>query len=180
MQEKRITIQGKEYLLNEGEGVLLAPYVPHSYAAETDVWTTLYVTITGSIESSIANMLGNRQVIFTDREQGERIALLVSEVMEKYDNPLVNAKELSIDCYCFLMNFVDGAYRDEMMEDPLYKRYVGPIVQEIEINYSTKITATQLSKMVYVTPQYLSRLFGRFLGCFVYEYLTAYRITKAK
>ena len=102
----RITIQGKEYMLNEGEGVLLAPYVPHSYVAETDIWTTLYVTITGSIESSIANMLGNRQVIFTDREQGERIALLVSEVMEKYDNPPVNAKEVSIDCYCFLMNFV--------------------------------------------------------------------------
>jgi len=66
------------------------------------------------------------------------------------------------------------------MEDSLYKRYVGPVVQEIETNFSTKITAAELSKMVYVSPQYLSRLFGRFLGCSVYEYLTAYRITKAK
>ena len=29
-------------------------------------------------------------------------------------------------------------------------------------------------------PQYLSRLFVRYLGCSVYEYLTNYRITKAK
>jgi len=176
----KITIQGKEYMLNEGEGVLLAPYTSHSYAAESDNWITLFATITGSVESSIANMLGNRHIIFTDKEQGERIAQLVSDVMEKYDNPPVNAKELSIDCYCFLMNFVDGVYRDEMMDDPLYKRYVGPVVQEIETNFSTKITAAQLSKKVFVSPQYLSRLFVRFLGCSVYEYLTTYRITKAK
>jgi len=42
------------------------------------------------------------------------------------------------------------------------------------------LTAAELSRKVYVTPQYLSRLFGRFLGCSVYEYLTSYRITKAK
>ena len=31
-----------------------------------------------------------------------------------------------------------------------------------------------------MTPQYLSRLFRRFLGCSAYEYLTTYRINKAK
>lgn len=176
----RIEIQGKAYYLNEGEGVLLAPYISHSYVGETEEWLTLFVTITGSIESSIGNMLGNRQIIFSEKDQGEKIARLICDVKEKYDNPPVNAKELSVDCYSFLMNFVDGVYRDEMMHDLLYQRYVKPIVQEIETNYDSKLTVTELSKKVYVTPQYLSRLFGRFLGCSVYEYLTTYRITKAK
>ena len=42
------------------------------------------------------------------------------------------------------------------------------------------LTAEALSRQVYVSPQYLSRLFARYLGCSVYEYVTSYRITKAK
>lgn len=176
----RIEIQGKCYDLDEGEGVLIAPYIGHSYAAETEKWKTLFVTVTGTLESQFGNMLGNRQIIFIEKEQGEQIARLIGRVVEKYENPPMDSKSLSVDCYSFLMHFVDGVYRDEMMKDPLYQRYVHPIVQEIETNYREKLTAAQLSKKVYVTPQYLSRLFGRFLGCSVYEYLTAYRITKAK
>ena len=32
----RITIQGKEYLLQEGEGVLITPFIQHSYGKETE------------------------------------------------------------------------------------------------------------------------------------------------
>ena len=38
----------------------------------------------------------------------------------------------------------------------------------------------ELGRRVYISPQYLSRLFNRFLGCSAYEYLTIYRINKAK
>ncbi|MFQ7551269.1 MAG: helix-turn-helix domain-containing protein [Blautia marasmi] len=38
----------------------------------------------------------------------------------------------------------------------------------------------ELSRQVFISPQYLSRLFNRFLGCSAYEYLTIYRINKAK
>ena len=42
------------------------------------------------------------------------------------------------------------------------------------------LTADALSREVFVTPQYLSRLFSRYLGCSVYEYLTKFRLSKAK
>ncbi len=198
----KIEIQGKTYILNEGEGVLIAPFIRHAYFAETEGWTTLFVTVAGSIESSIPGMLGNRQVIFIEKEQGERINRLISGILEQYGNSMqsveelpadyrevrdihqpasiYSAKELSVDCYRFLMHFVDGIYSGDLRNEPLYQRYVEPIVKEIETNYSSKLTVSELSRRVYITPQYLSRLFGRFLGCSVYEYLTAYRITKAK
>lgn len=50
----------------------------------------------------------------------------------------------------------------------------------METHYMEDLTAEQLCHNVYVSPQYLSRLFVRYLGCSVYEYLTNYRITKAK
>ena len=62
----------------------------------------------------------------------------------------------------------------------MYQRYVAPVMKEIETHYNTILTVRELSEKVYITPQYLSRLFGRFLGCSVYEYLTTCRITHAK
>lgn len=176
----RIEIQGKEYCLNEGEGVLIAPFVSHSYMGETPEWKTLFVTITGNMENSIPSMLDNRQVIFTEKEQGEKIASDVDAIVKLYETQPIDERSASIACYGFLMNFVDGIYGNETTKDPLYQKYVWPVMKEIETNYREKLTAAELSRRVYVTPQYLSRLFGRFLGCSVYEYVTAFRISRAK
>ncbi len=176
----RITIQGKKYILNEGEGVLIAPFISHSYYRQTEEWMTSFATFTGVIESSISTMLGNRQVIFIEKEQGTKISALIANVMEKYENPPVDVKLLSIDCYCMLMNFVDGIYTNDLINDPLYQRYIDPVIKEIETHYDMELTVQELSGQVFITPQYLSRLFSRFLGCSAYEYLTTYRINKAK
>nr|WP_308626641.1 AraC family transcriptional regulator [uncultured Eisenbergiella sp.] len=176
----QIEIQGKIYLLNEGEGVLTAPFVRHSYSGKTEEWIRLFASFTGTIESSIAKILGNRQIVFIDKDQGGKIASLIVSIMKKYENPPADAKALSLDCYGLLLHFVDGVYTRDLMEDPLYQRYVAPVIKEIETNYDSELTVKGLSGTVYITPQYLSRLFGRFLGCSAYEYLTTYRINKAK
>lgn len=176
----RIEIQGRKYLLNEGEGVLIAPFTAHAYSGKTDSWFTLFATFAGTIESSIVTMLGNRSVIFIEKDQGAQIAALIRDVMEKYENPPVDEKSLSADCYRLLMYFVDGVYTRDLIKDPLYEKYVAPVVKEIETNYGQELTVLDLSRQVFITPQYLSRLFGRFLGCSAYEYLTVYRINKAK
>ena len=62
----------------------------------------------------------------------------------------------------------------------MYQRYIAPVLQEIETRYGERLTVAELSTGVYVTQQYLTRLFRRFLGCSVYEYITSLRISKAK
>ena len=173
-------ILGERYTLNPGQGILMAPYTRHSYWPITPEWLTCFATFTGTIESSIAKILGNRQLIFIEKEQGARIEALISDVAKKYETMPLDSKTLSIDCYSLLMCFVDGMYTSELTEDPLYKRYLAPVIKEIETNFATGITVQELSSRVYISPQYLSRLFGRFLGCSSYEYLTSYRINKAK
>lgn len=176
----RIIIQGKKYTLHEGEGVLIAPFIRHSYTKETEEWYTLFATFTGTIESSIPRLLGNRQYIFIEKDQGSRIEALISDVVKKYENPPLDVTALSADCYRLLMYFADGVYTRDLMDDPLYQRYVAPAIQDIETNYYGELTVQELSRRVYISPQYLSRLFNRFLGCSAYEYLTVYRINKAK
>ncbi|MGF0032577.1 AraC family transcriptional regulator [Bariatricus sp. SGI.154] len=175
-----VEVQGKEYVLNEGEGILIAPFLHHSYAKDSEEWLTYFVTFTGTIDSSIGKMVGNRQVIIIEKEQGKRIGELIDEIMENWEVLSADARALSIRCYCLLLNFTDSIYTRNLADEPLYRRYVEPVIKEIETNYDTELTAQMLSGRVYVTPQYLSRLFRRFLGCSVYEYLTTYRINRAR
>ena len=180
----KIEINGKSCLLEKGEGILLAPYVSHSYQnADTrneKEWFTSFVTVTGCMESSIGTILGNRQILFTDREQGTEIARIIADSVRLFEHSPIDARQLSVHCYHFLMCFVDGVAAAALTDEPLYQRYVAPVIKEIETSYASRLTVRELSRQVFVTPQYLSRLFCRFLGCSTYEYLTGYRISKAK
>ena len=175
-----IQIQGKQYILGEHEGILTAPFVPHSYTRESDEWKTAFATFTGTFTSGISDMLQNRPVIFTDSTQGHRIESLISSAVSRYQKPVPDLQALSSDCYQILLTFTGSGPAPSLFKDELYRQYVAPVVKEIETRYPEELTAGELSRLVYVTPQYLSRLFRRFLGCSVYEYLTMYRINRAK
>ena len=175
-----ISIQGRHYTLKEGEGFLIAPYINHSYYGETDVWNTCFFTFAGTLESNIGKILGGKPVIFTSKEQGVQIAQIIENTIKKYEHPPLDAKALSVDCYRLLMFFADGVSTENFIHEPLYQRYVAPVLKEIESNYAEELTIQELSHQVFITPQYLTRLFQRFLGCSAYEYLTTWRMNKAK
>lgn len=172
-------IAGREYVVREGEGILIAPFVRHSYRGLTP-WQTAFATFTGTLEGSIGKMVGSRPFLFTEKETGARINGLISQVMAKYEHPPADEQDISTDCYRLLLLLAGGGSAADLAADPLYARYVSPVIQEIETNYGRELTVQALCRQVYVTPQYLSRLFRRFLGCSAYEYLTSYRINKAR
>ena len=146
----------------------------------TSKWLTSFITFTGTIENSIVQLLDNRQVIFVEKELGIQIGTLISDIVRKYETQPGDTRAISMDCYNILLHFSHGVYTRDLMNDPLYRRYVSPVLKEIESSYHKELTVTALSNIVYITPQYLSRLFRRFLGCSVYEYIITYRINKAK
>lgn len=176
----RFEIQGQTYTLREGQGILVAPFIPHSYAGQGDEWYTSFATVSGSISGSIGGMLKNRPYILIDREQGTAISQIIAEGIGHFTHAPTDTSLLSLCCYRFLLQFVEGAAPGNFSESPLYQLYVGPVIKEIETNYHSRLTVQELSRQVYVTPQYLTRLFRRFLGCSTYEYLTACRLNRAK
>lgn len=175
-----IHVQGKEYRLNPDEGLLIAPFIRHYYYSADSDWYTSFITFTGTIENSIPQILDNRQIIFVEKELGRQLGSLISDIIKKYEASPVDTRIISLNCYNILLHLSNGVYTKDLMNEPLYKRYVEPVLKEIEKNYFKPLTVQTLSSQVYITPQYLSRLSQRFLGCSVYEYLTTYRINKAK
>ena len=99
--------------------------------------------------------------------------------MTHFETEPNNLRQLSCDCYALLLQFSNRFFHANT-SDPAWEKYVQPVLRLMETHYMEDLTAEQLCCNVYVSPQYLSRLFVRYLGCSVYEYLTSYRITKAK
>lgn len=176
-----VKIQEKEYLLKENEGILISPSIRHSYKSSPScsVWKTCFATFTGSLESSISEITGNHPFLLISAEQGASIAAVIREVVLRYQTPPLDSLALSSLCYQLLL-LLAGGTAAQAATDPVYQQYLTPVLREMESNYDSPLTIRELSQMVYVTPQYLSRLFRKYLGCSAYEYLTSYRISKAR
>lgn len=178
--EGRIHISGTTYSLRENEGILIAPFLPHSYERSDSVWLTRFISFTGTIANSIPAVLGNRPVITVGADRGSRISPIIDSCMECCSSHPADTETLTVECYRLLLHLADSALPHTLEDDPLYRTYVAPVLRKIEQSYSTELTASDLAGSVYITPQYLSRLFRRFLNCSTYEYLTSYRISRAK
>lgn len=61
-----------------------------------------------------------------------------------------------------------------------YLPIVKKAVQYIHLNYQHDITLQKLSKELFVTPNYLGKLFHQEIGCKMTDYLNRYRIEQAK
>ena len=123
----------------------------------------LFITFTGTIESSISQLLDNRQIIFVEKELGVQLGAIISQMLENYETHPEDSLSISMDCYRILMHLSNGIHTKDLMKEPLYQRYVAPVIREIERHYDKNLTVQKLSCQVYITPQYLSRLFQKFL-----------------
>ena len=175
----RVETPAGSCLLHEGEGLLMAPFIRHSYEKSGNDWVVKYATFTGTAERAIPQIMGNRQMISTGAAQGERISRLIDDGIAISTARPLDVKKLSVNCYSVLIQIADTTHGSRS-DEPLYRSYVLPVMKEIESSYFLPLTIEKLSRQVFITPQYLSRLFHRYLNCSAYEYLTSYRLSKAK
>lgn len=176
----RIETPEGSFVLREEEGLLLAPFVRHSYGRESSVWITKFASFTGILESSISGIIGSRPFVRIEKEQGREIGALLDCCAELCASSPEKEKTISVSCYRLLLHFADRIHAHSPADEPLYRSYVAPVIKEIERNYALPLTAAGLSSRVFITPQYLSRLFRRYLNCSTLEYLISFRIGKAK
>jgi AraC-like DNA-binding protein len=167
--------------LAPGTGILILPFVPHHYYPHgKTAWQTNFVTLQGELMPDFLKtfseknyLLGQDSPLFS---YSEWINQRIDTDQEQALDPLV----ASSNCYHFLLALMQQQNTDANEKHHLYQRYLSPILQEIETNYAQTLTVTGLAEQIYVSPQYLSRLFQRFLGQSTSQYLLNYRLNRAK
>jgi AraC-like DNA-binding protein len=176
-----LDINGTEYTVGAGQGMLLFPEEPHQYYARIEPWEVRWAAFNGT---GAAEML--RSLEFA----GSRIITLANPdpvLKQMYD--LISAAEStdplkSLLCSSILYNLVLGLYRYGFDLDLRSKQHyfdqMAPALRYIEYNSHQPVTLDELAGKLSVTPQYACVLFQLTLGMRPFEYITGVRLRKAK
>ena len=87
-----------------------------------------------------------------------------------YDN-IVSIKEFFIDMLDSIMNY--------FQEGKESKHVINKIISVLKRDYSKVVTADDLSKEIYLTPNYIRTIFKKYTGETILEYHTKFRMEKA-
>ncbi len=174
--------------LRKGQGILIAPYVPHSYCNRAGgldssicgVWKTEFATFTGPMEYSFKNIFTEKDYYLIDENKGKEISEIIGQAVHHFAENGSDTLMLSIDCYNLMLLIADQTSYTRNENKLVWEKYIKPVISIIEEHYMEDISAKEMADRVFVSQQYLSRIFAGYVNCSVYEYLTNYRINKAK
>lgn len=175
-----ISVGGTEYILKQGQGIMISPFVPHGYKPIGNDWKTSFVSFYGYMQNEIGMIIGQMPYVLAENCERFSPQDWVGRVISEIEAARSIPKELSTDCYSFLLSIKNAQSCQQTNASQQYKLYLKPVMAEISKNYYNNLTVQQLADLVYVTPQYLNRLFQRQLGSSVHSYLMNYRIRMAK
>lgn len=174
-----VLFNDQSFVLTPGAGILILPFIPHRYHPHRD-WQTNFVTLQGDLVQELLKPFGGKRYLMGQDSPlfsySEWINQRISDDQEKKLDPLRS----SSSCYHFLLALIQQQNADANEKHHLYQRYIAPVLQEIETNYAHPLTVAELAEKIFVTPQYLSRLFQRFLGQSTSQFLLNYRLNRAK
>ncbi|MCR4618416.1 MAG: AraC family transcriptional regulator [Lachnospiraceae bacterium] len=174
--------RGKTYHLEKGYGFLINPDELAFYQAdETDPWSYIWVGFGGSeAENHLKNMgLSGNHPIFSCPESAE-LYDIVKDMMEH--NTVGTANELRRNGLLgVFLSIIAGSESVEVLENKdKGNAYIEKAIDFIQSNYYNPIKVTDVADYVCVNRSYLYTLFQNIVGMSPQQFLTTFRLTKAK
>ena len=100
-----LTIDGRDYTIEENQGVLLAPGVSHAYRSASGKWITLFATFSGSMSPYFSTLFGSSHLLFFEAEKAAILRKLIDQAVLHHQETPVNPQLLSLECYQVLLQF---------------------------------------------------------------------------
>ncbi len=177
------TLEGKDDLIHDGNYYVIPPGMPHAHHQEKETshlgvairWEFINETIeTKELEQSLIDV--SAQVMSDDK----KIWVLFQRLVE------ANGE---LEQQLILMEVICALARHEQRQEPYdlrrqKKRQQNQVVQQairfIEENYTENILVSDVANSVYISYSQISRLFKKYVGMSVNQFINAYRMDKAK
>ena len=181
----RFQAEGQEYHLGKGEGFLITPNKQTFYQADREhPWTYLWIGFDGSsCESCLrAAGLGNGRLTFRCGG-GEELWQLV-EAMLSQNKPTSERdfvlQSLLCQFFACLTREISPSSETFLSKTERENLYVHQALEYIRNNYADGITVSDVANYVALNRSYLITLFQRVLDISPREYLTRFRLTRAR
>ena len=172
-----VWIEQHKIKLEAGEGILISPFVPHAYYPLSDNWCTNFVTFDGSLKKHFHEMFTNQSFRLAQDSSAFSFSETISQMIAFVEDE-TQQLALSVLSYQFLLQL--GQAQEPLQDHELFQKYVAPSLKLMQSNYAQELTVEMLAQSLFISPQYLGRLFKRFLGQSPYQYLLDFRIRQAK
>ncbi len=172
----------KEYHLEAGYGFLIWPEELAFYQAdEEDPWTYLWVGFGGSEAEHYLRTMGldGRHPVFRS-ERSEELYEAVRDMMKHNTFGMADELRRNGQLSVFLSLIASGVNVVDKNETDKGNEYVRKAVSFIQSNYCNPIRVTDVAKYVCINRSYLYTLFQNYLGMSPQQFLTVFRITKAR
>lgn len=174
-----IFVGDHRYLLKKNAGILIAPFTPHTYAAIGETpWVTAFTTIGGIFADRIGVWLQGNNVIYI--EDASDLLQWQLTLVHDFEHHQISSQGLALEAYHFLLKISEHLDYPDHSEHKLFEQYMRPTIVFIEAHYAEDLSVESLAENIFVTPQYLTRLFQRFFDMSVSVYLSRFRIKKSK
>ena len=116
--EGLLTLEGQELLLKPGDGVLIAPHVPHEYRENdgSGMWFTSFLTFDGKLSDDLYKICAVSPYLFVPASEGAWFQEWIDRMIDSHflKNDIDDAA-LSVGCFEFLTR--------------LFQRFVGSSVR---------------------------------------------------
>lgn len=172
----------KEYRLESGYGFLIQPNDLAFYQADAqDPWSYLWVGFGGSRAGEYLKDMGLsvRHPIFSCG-RSEELYTIVRDMMEHNTFGFANELRRNGQLGVFLSVIADSAGVVGRDEEDKGNQYVKKAVSFIQSNYCNPIRITDVAEYVCINRSYLYTLFQSYLGMSPQQFLTTFRITRAR
>lgn len=178
----------RRFALRTGDGFLVEPDTAALCESDAnDPWSYLWIGFGGARSADYLKRLGlgSQQLTFYSPD-GETLAHLISSMLLHCPESIENDFALQGLLFQFFaslarsISLLTSAACKEQDKESREDLYVRRAVEYVQYNYSKHITVTDIAKYTAVNRSYLFTVFQRVLGISPQEFLTAYRLARAK
>ncbi len=175
-----LMVCGKRLELGPGDGFLLLPEERHEYRSLSGDWVTDWLGFGGSAVAQTLKAVGLEKSGAYAISDFWRLKTLIRELYSaSVEDSAMAHHDTSLLVYETLLALKVALEPKTRDAQPRHAK-LRPVLQHIRVHFASELGIDELSAVIGVTPQYLCRLFRQALDMRPFEYLSSFRVSKAK
>lgn len=177
----QLNIAGKDLIVREGMGFFFSAGIPHEYYGVAEPWETHWITFEGyALPQLLELLLFDSWEVFHLKDVQQLDRLLFEIFAAGSSKSPTRSYDCSALIYQFILLLKKLSAREMPPSKPSAHQQLQPVVLFMESNYHKDVSLAEMADIIGVTPQHLCRLFKQHYLMRPFEYMTGYRLQKAK
>lgn len=177
-----LNLNGTEYTIEKGQGMLLFPNEPHEYHAAHNKWEVDWVIFRGrQIEPFVRNILKAEHsgvyYITSSNILSDKIAELYKTASSANNTKNLICSSLVYTILTDILRFSSLTQNTSIVNK--FNR-IEPVLNYINEHYTEQLSLGELAEFTNLTPQYLCSTFKKYTSQTLSEYINMIRIRKSK